>query len=252
MGIYMVTAPRNGSKLGTGIEFMKWRTFFYCNDVHKWTLGAETGKGGYKHWQVRLQMGGTREEVFDKIKAIFPTAHIEEASDTWTYECKEPMHWTSEDRPAVLETRFGHMRPYQKEVVEAVLRADDRQIAYWLDPKGRRGKSWLLNHLYETCQAWWSPPTLKSVESIIQWVCSVYINKGFREILIIDIPRSWKWSTELYVAIETIKDGLVYDTRYCAQMCNIRGVKILVLCNTAPKLDALSADRWYAVAPALS
>lgn len=252
MGIYMVTAPRRGSKLGTGLEFMKWRTFFYVNDVHKWTLGAETGKGGYKHWQVRLQISGSDEEVFNKIKEIFPTAHIEKASDTWTYECKERMHWTSNDTPEVLKTRFGHMRWYQKDVVEAVRRQNDRQIAYWYDPEGNKGKSWLVNHLFESCQAWYVPPTLKTVEGIIQWVASVYINNDYRDILVIDIPRSWKWSTELYTAIETIKDGLVYDPRYHAQMINIRGVKILVLCNHEPKLDALSADRWYAVAPALT
>lgn len=252
MTIVLVTAPRKPTKLGTGLEFMKWRTFFYTHDVHKWTLGAETGKGGYKHWQVRLKISLSLEEAFEQIKVIFPEAHIEEASDTWTYECKEPMHWTSEDRPEVLRTRFGHPRWYQKEVIEAVLQTSDREIAYWFDEKGCQGKSWLVNHLYETCQAWYVPPTLKTVEGIIQWTASVYINNGFREILVIDIPRSWKWSKELYTAIEAIKDGLIYDPRYHAQMVNIRGVKILVLCNTVPKFDNLSADRWLAVAPALT
>lgn len=231
---------------------MRWRTFFYTHDVHKWTLGAETGKGGYKHWQVRLKISLTLEETFEQIKAVFPDAHIEQASDTWTYECKERMHWTSDDRPEVLKTRFGQPRDYQKQAIEAVRASNDRQIVYWYDEQGNVGKSWLVNHLVESCQAWYVPPTLKTVEGIIQWTASVYMNNEFREILVIDIPRSWKWSAELYTAIETIKDGLVYDPRYHAQMVNIRGVKILVLCNHEPKLDRLSADRWVKFSPALT
>jgi len=62
--------------------------------------------------------------------------------------------------------------------------------------------------------------------------------------VIIDIPRSWKWNEALYTAIETIKDGLVYDPRYSAKMRNIRGVKVLCMSNTMPRVSALSEDRW--------
>nr|WCR62229.1 MAG: replication associated protein [ssDNA virus sp.] len=231
----------------------QWRTFFYMEDCHKWIVGAEKGRRGYKHWQVRFSHTcDSVDTIRGKIQAMFEGAHVEECSDTWTYEAKEKWHWSSEDRPAVLKTRFGHPRWYQQEVINEVLKTNDREIAYWYDEKGCQGKSWLVNHLHETCQAWYVPPTLKTVEGIIQWTASLYINNGFREILVIDIPRSWKWSKELYTAIEAIKDGLVYDPRYHAQMVNIRGVKILVLCNTLPVLDALSKDRWCAVAPALS
>jgi len=65
-----------------------------------------------------------------------------------------------------------------------------------------------------------------------------------RRYVVIDIPRTWKWSKDLYCAIETIKDGLIVDPRYSARPINIRGVKVLVLSNDRPSLDKLSVDRW--------
>ena len=106
---------------------------------------------------------------------------------------------------------------------------------------GNQGKSWLCGALYERGLACYVPPTIDTVKGLIQWVASAYRGEPY---IIIDIPRSWKWSQQLYVAIESIKDGLVYDTRYTARLKNIRGVKVLCMTNNDPKLDKLSADRW--------
>lgn len=242
---YMVTAKRGDTLKQFNREAVKWRTFFWENDVHKWTLGAEQGKRGYKHWQVRFRISiDSIDVVRDMVQKMFEGAHIEECSDTWTYECKERMHWTSEDRPETLQTRFGQLKENQKQAIERLKDQNDRQIDVWYDPKGNSGKSWLVNHLYETAQAHYTPPYLSNVKEIVQTVASLYLNVGWRDILVIDIPRSWKWSKELYTAIEAIKDGLIMETRYHPQPVNIRGVKVLVLCNTLPKLDALSIDRW--------
>lgn len=240
----MVTASRGGTLKQFNREAVWWRTFFWTNDCHKWVLGAEKGKSGYKHWQVRFRISiDSIETVREMIQARFPGAHIEEASDTWTYECKEKLHWTSDDRPEILATRFGKPREEQQQVIERLRSQNDRQVDVWYDPKGNSGKSWLVNHLHETGQAHYTPPYLSNVKEVVQTVASLYLME-WRDILVIDIPRSWKWSKELYTAIEAIKDGLIMETRYHPQPVNIRGVKVLVLCNTLPKLDALSLDRW--------
>lgn len=111
----------------------------------------------------------------------------------------------------------------------------------WVDTKGNVGKSWLCGALYERGLACIVPPTIDTVTKMMQWVASGYRGEPY---IVIDIPRSWKWSKELYTAVESIKDGLVYDTRYSAKMRNIRGVKVLCLTNETPKLDKLSVDRW--------
>lgn len=235
-------------------------------DVHKWIIGAEEGKGGYRHWQIRI---AARDDFwkFDEIKVgkgkkaetikvgtgwvniNIPEAHVEECSDTWDYEAKEGRFIASWDTKDVRKLRFGKMRWYQKEAVEALRRTNDRQVMIWVDVMGNSGKSWLVGHLYETGQAYYLPPTLTSVQSMLQTMADLAWQdrkRGYppRDLVIIDLPRSWKWSKDLYCAIETIKDGLIMDPRYGARPINIRGIKVLVMCNTSPKLDALSKDRW--------
>lgn len=257
---YMITMPRNENK-----NALKLLRYINTHDVKKWVIGAEIGRNGYQHWQCRLAVSDDHffefEEVFDWIRQTkkkvgtgwinvnIPEAHVEECSDTWEYETKEGKFIASWDTPEVRQLRYGRMRWAQACAVRTLRETNDRQIVFWYDPEGYHGKTWLVGHLYETGQAYYLPPTLTSVQSMLQTMASLAWadrEKGRppREFVIIDIPRSWKWSKELYCAIESIKDGLIMDPRYSARPINIRGVKVLVMCNTKPKLDSLSTDRW--------
>lgn len=229
--IYMITTPRDHT---CKREIMKTIEDY---DIHKWIVAIEKGKGGYEHFQIRLQTSAT----FDQLKERFPKGHIEKASNTWEYERKEGRYWTSDDTRQILSCRFGRINDLQRRILERTKRQTNRGITVVYDPRGNNGKSWLCRHLYERGIGFYVPPTIDNAKGIIQ-----YISSGYRgeEIIVIDIPRSWKWSESLYTAIETIKDGLVYDTRYHASMRDIWGVKVLVMTNNKPKLDKLSEDRW--------
>ena len=238
MQAWMLTIPRSTPKRALRIMIDK-------NDCKKWIIGRETGKNGYKHWQIRLE--SSNPDFFEWIKKNIPTAHVEKAKrgvDECIYETKEGQYWTSADRVETLSQRFGTMRPNQKRALQALQASNDRQVVVWYDEGGNVGKSWFTGHLWETGKAYVVPPTIDTVKGIMQWVASCYHEGGWRPYVIIDIPRSWKWSEQLYVTIESIKDGLVYDTRYSSRMINIRGVKVMVMTNTMPKLDKLSKDRW--------
>uniref|UniRef100_A0A8A4XDF9 Replication-associated protein n=1 Tax=Pavo cristatus Smacoviridae sp. TaxID=2814975 RepID=A0A8A4XDF9_9VIRU len=178
---------------------------------------------------------------FNQLKQIFPKAHIEKCSDTWEYERKEGKFWCSEDTREIRSIRFGRMTDLQKMVMRYLDFQNDRQITVWYDQEGCHGKSWLTIHLWETGRACVVPSSVQTPKEIIQFVCSNYRGQPY---IVIDVPRAGKWSEGLYEAIESIKDGLVYDTRYSGRMRNIRGVKILVLTNTSPKPGKLSDDRW--------
>jgi len=213
--------------------------FFRMNDIKKWVVGAEKGAGGYEHWQVRMQC----RYNFEQLKALFPRAHIEEASDTWEYEIKEGKYWTSWDRKENRQQRFGKYRYAQKRVYETLQDTNDREVVVWYDEEGKAGKSWFTRALWERGEAYFCAG-YTSGGAIVQDIASEYIKHGWRPIVIIDIPRAGKWTPDLYEAIERIKDGLIKDTRYSASTVNISGVKVLVCTNTKPKLDKLSADRW--------
>ncbi|ADB24797.1 putative replicase protein [Chimpanzee associated porprismacovirus 1] len=159
-------------------------------------------------------------------------------------------------RWAHVNSEFGKMRWNQEGALEALQRTNDREIVVWYDQDGNMGKSWLCGHLYETGKAYYIPPYISTIQSMIQTVASLVLQDreaGYppRPLIVIDIPRSWKWSTELYTAIEAIKDGLIMDPRYGARPVNIHGTKVIVLTNTKPKLDKLSEDRWVLYDPLL-
>lgn len=207
------------------------------NDIHKWIIAKETGNDGYKHWQVRMNTRYT----FETLKQAFPKAHIEEASDVYDYERKEGNYLTSEDGIGQLQTRFGDLRDNQKRILDNVSTQSDREIDVIIDPYGNTGKTWLTRYLYQRGLGFYVPPTIADARALIQYVANGYTNEP---IVVIDIARSTKWTNSLYVAVETVKDGLVYDARYKTTVRDIHGCKVLVTCNVCPKLDKLSRDRW--------
>lgn len=238
MQTYMMTIPRTVSKRALRVMIEK-------NDCKKWIIGKETGKNGYEHWQVRLET--SNDSFFEWMQEHIPTAHVEKSDngvDECRYETKEGQYVMYSDRVQNLMQRYGAFRPNQKRAMQALQATNDRQVVVWYDETGNVGKSWFTGALWERGLAYVTPPTIDTVKGLIQWVASCYIDGGWRPYVIIDVPRSWKWSEQLYSAIESIKDGLIYDTRYHSRMINIRGVKVLVMTNTMPKLDKLSQDRW--------
>lgn len=228
----MMTLPRNRESIEE-VYLLQW---MLDNDIHKWIIAKETGNDGYKHWQVRMNTRYT----FEALKTHFPKAHIEEASNTWEYEKKEGNYLTSEDGVGQLETRYGELRAYQRTILDNLSTQGDREIDVIID-NGNTGKTWLARHLYQTGKGFYVPPTITDARTLIQYVANGYRGE---EIIIIDIARSTKWTNALYVAVETVKDGLVYDARYKTTIRDIHGCKVLVTCNVCPKLDKLTRDRW--------
>lgn len=232
---WMMTIDRNPQR--ESIEEVKILQWILKHDVHKWIVAKETGTFGYKHWQIRM----SNNLNFDQMKEAFPKAHIEEASDDYNYERKDGNYISSSDTREILACRNATLRPNQKRILEAVNTSGDRQIVCVHDAKGSSGKSFLARYLFETGRGFYVPPTITTPQGIVQHVCSGYRSEP---IVIVDIPRSTRWNNNLYVALETIKDGLIYDARYRCTTRDIWGVKVLVFCNTKPNVSKLSEDRW--------
>lgn len=221
----------------------KLRLFFKSQDIHRWVYGREKGKNGYQHYQVRFEwLDHDNPDAFKTFKDWFYSAHLEYArADNWDYEKKDGRYYTSNDTDEILRIRYGSITGTQREVLSWLDKTNDREILLWYDAQGRSGKSYLCNKLWETRRAYYCPPYLNGVKDLIQFVASGYNGE---EYIVIDLPRAMKWDVSLYAGIEAIKDGLVTDARYSARTRNIRGAKVIVMSNSKPKLDRLSADRW--------
>ena len=232
MTIYMITMP------WCAASKKMIKMYLDRNDIHDWTIGYEVGRDGYRHIHVRLNARST----FSELQCAFRDCHIEEAStgDDW-YERKDGHYISSQDTVDVRKCRFGRLRPNQQRVLQLLDKQSDRGILVWFDHTGGIGKSYFTRWLVERGRAYYVPPTVNDVKQIIQYVCAGYKGQPY---IVVDIPRSAQWTQSLYCGLESIKDGIVYDTRYTAKLRDIWGCKILVLTNSLPKLDALSKDRW--------
>lgn len=233
--IWMLVLERNPER--ESIEEVKILQWIIKNDIHDWIVAKEVGRFGYHHWQIRMRT----QYNFEQMKAFFPKAHIEEASDTYEYERKDGNFYTGQDTIGILRVRFGKLRDNQRRILAEADLQSDRGICCVVDRRGNSGKTWLTSHLYETGRAFYCPPTITTAQGIIQHIASGYRGE---EYIVIDVPRSTHWTNQLYVAVETVKDGLVYDTRYHSTIRNIRGAKVIVFCNNKPNLSKLSSDRW--------
>ncbi|AXB22596.1 replication associated protein [Alces alces faeces associated smacovirus MP78] len=233
---WMLTVPRNGDWCTT----QSVCRMIQENDVKKWTIGFEEGKNGYRHYQIRLV--SSNHDFFEWCKINLPTAHIEEATEeSGNYERKSGNFLSSDDTAEIRQVRFGVLRESQKKILEEVNDQGDREIDVYFDPRGNNGKTWLTIHLYERGRALVVPRANTTAEKLSAYICSSYNGE---EYVIIDIPRSRKITPEIYEAIEEIKDGLVFDSRYSGRSRNIRGVKLIIFTNKRLDLTKLSNDRW--------
>lgn len=218
---------------------------FEQSDTKRYIVGIEKGRNGLDHFQIRLSCSDNL--FFEHMKEWCEWAHVEKAeSDSFEYERKEGRYWTSMDTKEIRIQRFGKPNRTQQRVIDVLRRTNDREIVLWYSDKGSIGKSWLVGHLWETGEAYVCQPQ-DTVKGMKQDVASEYIKHGWRPIIVVDLPRTWKWTKDLYCALESIKDGLLKDTRYSSDTINIKGVKVLVTSNTLPKFDALSLDRWIVI-----
>lgn len=239
---YILTIPHKGDRC----ETQRICRMIQENDCKKWTIGFEVGRNGYRHFQIRLVT--SNRNFFEWCEINFPTAHVEEATEeSDNYERKTGNFISSEDTPAIRQVRFGILRENQKKILRQIHEDQEkdengiRRVSVFLDPKGCHGKTFLSVYLYERGRALVVPRASTTAEKLSAYICSAYNGE---EYIIIDIPRSRKITSELYEAIEEIKDGLVFDHRYSGRCRDIRGVKLIIFTNTQLDTKMLSADRW--------
>lgn len=235
---YMMTIPRERCSK------KRIKVLFDTFDCKKWIIAAEEGKGGYKHWQVRVQSSDPNFFTDAQEMLMGTGAHIEEAQDQWEYERKEGKYECSWDTPEALRQRLGKLRPWQETVLERARTQNDRQIDVWYDPRGNHGKTWLAKHIMETGQGLIIP----RADMREPRQCCDFIYRRWKhgmEYLIFDIPRTFNVNTNgIYELIEEVKDGLIFSTKYEGGWVNISGVKVIVFTNNKLDENKLSWDRW--------
>ena len=91
-------------------------------------------------------------------------------------------------------------------------------------------------------------PPINDAKELIQVACDICKSKEIRDPspIFIDLPRAMRKSElgGVFTAIEQIKKGKLYDTRYRYTEWWIDSPAIWVFTNVLPDLNSLSLDRW--------
>lgn len=115
---------------------------------------------------------------------------------------------------------------------------DNRKIYVFVDQKGGAGKSTLAKHIVMNYNAMVSGGKASDVKyAVSQWI----LEKDL-DIVIWDLPRSVdsiSWN-----AIEELKNGMFFSTKYESGMSIFNTPHILIFTNTLPDESKLSEDRW--------
>jgi len=232
----------------------------------KYTYQLEEGSAtGYRHYQGRGSLHKKRR--FDELKQLSSIVGWEDCH--WTpsstnsqkgecfYTVKADTRisgpWSDKDKPEKIYIPRQYrglehnLRPWQQAVWDSADAFDNRTINLIYDPSGNNGKSTVAS-LMDLHRRGIDLPPMNDAEKLIQSVADILIARDMREpkVVFIDLPRAMdkKRLGGLYTAIEQIKKGKVYDTRYAYKEWWFDSPQVWVFSNIEPDLTFLSMDRW--------
>jgi len=225
----------------------------YCK---KWTYQLEQGQDtGYIHWQGKFSL--IKKKRNSELLPLFCANYLQpSASKTFDYVMKQDTRlegpYTNKDAPAMyvpVQYRHKTLRRWQEHLIQVSMmqRHDPRTINVLYCPQGNIGKTTLCGYLYYQRKGFLLPSNLDS-ERLVATACNIFKaqNNNDPGIIFIDIPRSQEQTRmyALYQAIEQLKNGMLFDTRYHYQSWDIDTPVIWVFTNKIPDLSQLSQDRW--------
>lgn len=244
------------------------------DNAKKWVFQEEEGESGYKHYQIRLSLKAKQRPstLINEIREwlveigadtiekrisfhVSPTNNRATGQD-W-YVQKEATRiagpWRSDDPKqtklprqyqSVMDAEGFSWKPWQKDIIDSADIFDYRCIDLIYDPIGRIGKG--LVKAYVCCTGLGKAiPAINNYKDIIQMVMC-HESKHHNKIYFLDLPRAldFKDMRNFFGAIETIKDGYAFDTRYSFKECYFDSPRVWVMTNSLPDMNLLSKDRW--------
>jgi len=218
----------------------------HLNEVaKKWCFQKEDAGSG-THYQGRFSLKvKKRIGEFDLMGAHLSKTSNENMNNDF-YVCKEETRvagpWRDTDAYIPRQVReIVKLRPWQQTIIDNSNVWDTRTINVLLDTKGNIGKSTLVAYMATKEGARVLPP-LNSFKEILGAVMCMPVSRCY----LCDMPRGLdkEHQSEFFSAIESIKNGHVYDTRYSFKEKWFDCPNIWVFTNYLPNEMWLSRDRW--------
>jgi len=227
--------------------------FLSERSVKEYIVNPEVGKNGTPHLQGFVEFKNAR--MFSSLKKKFDKIHWEVAHNIEAARnyCKkddtrvgETMIGGSKHKPPCKDPLLGkNLYKWQQDVINLCESdPDDRTIHWYWDESGNIGKTSLAKHL-----------CLKHKNEVLFLSGSAkdckYGVKSFLEnpdnklkIVIFGFPRTVEKFEGMYEALESVKDGIFYNTKYESGMVMYDPPHVICFANWKPQKEKLSKDRW--------
>lgn len=132
---------------------------------------------------------------------------------------------------------------WQKNIIDLIeTEPDDRTINWFWDEPGLKGKSALAKYI---CYKYQTAILLTGRCADCKYAITKFIDDNHfpPEIIIFDFSRSQETFVS-YQAIEEVKNGIFFNTKYESKMVLFNSPHVLIFSNFPPNKEMLSADRW--------
>lgn len=162
---------------------------------------------------------------------------------------REAGPWTDKDKKPDIyiprQYRYDTLLEWQQQALKWGETFDSRRVYYIYDPIGNNGKS-VLTGIIALKHGGIVLPQVNDYKDMMQYICNRCMDQNIRSppYVILDLPRALKNIEMMYTAIESIKNGHLWDMRNHAKEWYIDSPCIIVFSNNPPSESLQSKDRW--------
>lgn len=193
-----------------------------CKKRRRWT---EFGLPKEIHWEKPRNLTECYEYCSRASKR-----HPDHPEDYWPYNF---------ERLAPLKLlNPSQFYPWQKTIMNIInTDPNDRDIYWYWSDKGGIGKSTFIKYLCACHNA------ILCVKGRYSDICNLVYKAKNPRLVIFDLPRA-NGNSISYDALESIKNGIISNTKYETGTAVFNSPHILIFANEPPVEDKLSQDRW--------
>lgn len=213
------------------------------NTFQEFGIATQKGKCSELQTAIRELEGG---KSLEDIRKQFPATYIRHVRALEKYIVARDRVTTAE----LQILREEQLKDWQKDLINIIeipqpLRTPhDRQVNWIFDPVGNAGKSTFIKYIV----AKYTPERAYMISTTaLERVVATLRAYPRPRVIMIDLPRSYPIDKFNYVALETIKDGLGYNTMYSPEMTMWTNPHVIVFSNSLPDRAKLTQDRWNIV-----
>lgn len=229
---YSITINNPESREQNTFEILLKKDFVKDGDYQ-----MERGANGTRHIQGWITF--KYPFPFNALKDWFPRAHLEVARNTNALRnyCKKVDTRIEED-PIIDPLESMELYPWQESVMLLITEPlNYRKIIWIYESEGKTGKTWLCRHLVLSQNAAFVHGKANDVLYAIRKI------DPKPKLICINLSRS-KEQWVSYEAIELLKDGLFFCSKYKSKQVIFNPPVVLVFANFPPDVSCLSIDRW--------